>query len=183
MGQIIACHLELQERAEALVSAIENLGISRRKTTVFYLKPDGQHHLMPLGGDKTASPGASGSGKAAWVGSGIGAVAGAAVGSVAGPVGAVAGAGVGAYTGSLAGAVTGTDKTPESTDQTDSTQESAIDREPGLHVAAELDGHTRQDVVTLMRQYDGSQIEEAEGHIEDGTWIDFDPKQPVHPVA
>ncbi len=182
MGQIIACHLELQERAEALVTAIENLGISRNKTAVFYLKPDGQHHLMPLGGDKNASPGASGSGKAAWVGSGVGAVAGAAVGSVAGPIGAVAGAGVGAYTGSLAGAVTGTDKTPESEDQTDS-QEPAIDRKSGVHVAAEIDDHVRQDVVTLMRQYDGGQIEEAEGHIEDGEWIGFDPRQPVHPVT
>lgn len=90
--------------------------------------------------------------------------------------------GVGAYTGSLAGAVTGTDKTPESEDQTDK-QEPAIDREAGLHVAAEIDGNARQDVVTLMRQYNGGQIEEAEGHIEDGEWIGFDPRQPVHPVT
>ena len=182
MGQIIACRLDIQERAEALVNAIENLGISRKKTSVFYIKPDGQHHLMPLGGDKKASPGASDSAKGAWVGSGVGAVAGAAIGSVAGPVGAVAGAGVGAYTGSLTGAMVETDKEPESSDQATG-QEQAVDRESGLHVATEVDEQVRQEVVTVMRQYDGAQIEEATGQIEEGKWIDFDPRQPVHPVS
>lgn len=181
MGHIIAARLPVQDRADDLVSAIADLGISRDKIAVFYINPDGRHHLLPLGGDKSSSPGALKSGKGAWIGTGVGAAAGAAAGSLAGPIGAVAGAGVGAYTGSLTGAMAETDKNPETSDQT-SGQEQPVDREPGLRVATEVDERNLRDVVTVMRQHDGAQIEEAEGRIENSEWIDFDPTQPVHLV-
>ena len=117
MAHIIAGRVEVQEHAESIAGALEGLGISRDKISIFYVNPDGQHHRLPLGGDKPSSPGASDASKGAWAGSGIGAAAGAAAGSVAGPTGAVAGAGVGAYTGSLAGAVSKTDKEAESADR------------------------------------------------------------------
>lgn len=181
MGQIIAGRLDVQDHAEALASAIQGLGISRKKVTVFYVNPDGQHHLLPLGGDKQASPGASKAGKGAWVGTGVGAAAGAVVGSVAGPVGAAAGAGVGAYTGSLAGAVSETDKKPES-DGSNPGEAVMVDRNAGIHVAAEVDDQTRPEVVAAIRQFEGDQIEQAEGTIEDGEWVDFDPAGPVRLV-
>lgn len=181
MGHIIAGRLDVQEHAEALAEAIQGLGINRDKISVFYVNPDGQHHLLPTGGDKSASPGAAKAGKGAWVGSGVGAVAGAAAGSVAGPIGAAAGAGVGAYTGSLAGAVSETDKEAESSDA--ASGEKPVDRKAGLHVAAEIDSKTRQDVVMLIRQHDGDQLEEAEGQIENGEWVDFDPTRPVHLIS
>lgn len=178
MGRIIAGRVDAQEHAEELINALEGLGISRKKVSVFYVNPDGQHHLLAMGGDKGQSPGTSKSGKGAWIGAGVGAVAGAAVGSVGGPVGSAAGAGVGAYAGSLAGAVGETDKTAESANKPAGGSRMA-DREAGLHVAAEVNGRSRGDVITLLRQYDGNQIEEAQGRIEDGEWVDFDPTQPV----
>ncbi|WP_328186624.1 glycine zipper domain-containing protein [Marinobacter sp. OP 3.4] len=179
MGRIIAGRIDVQEHAEELVSAIQGLGISRKKVSVFYVNPDGQHQLLPMGGDKDHSPGTSASGKGAWIGAGAGAAAGAAVGSIAGPVGTAAGAGVGAYTGSLAGAVGETDKTAESADKPAGGSRIA-DRQAGLHVAAEVSSRCRQDVVALIRQYEGEQIEDTPGRIEDGEWVDFDPTQPVN---
>lgn len=182
MGQIIAARLDIQEHAEELANAIQGLGIAHDKVSVFFVNPDGQHHMLPMGGDKSASPGASKAGKGAWIGSGIGAAAGAAAGSVAGPVGAVAGAGVGAYTGSLAGAVSETGNEAESAGEVPE-DVSVVDRKAGLHVAAEVDSNIRQDVVTLIRQHDGDQIEEAQGQIENGDWVDFDPTRPVRLVS
>ncbi len=182
MGHIIAGRFDIQEHAEEVARALEGLGISRNRIAIFYVNPDGQHHLLPMGGDKSASPGASKSGKGAWVGTGVGAAAGAAVGSVAGPVGTVVGAGVGAYTGSLAGAVSETDMKPESADKAAPDEDRAVDRESGVHVAAEVDDKTREKVVALLRQHNGDQIEEAQGTIEDGEWVDFDPTQPARLV-
>lgn len=181
MGHIIAGRLDVQEHAEELAEAIQGLGITRDKISVFYVNPDGQHHLLPMGGDKSTSPGAAQAGKGAWIGGGVGAAAGAAAGSVAGPLGAAAGAGVGAYTGSLAGAVSETGNEAESSDK--ASGETPVDRKAGLHVAAEVDSKTRQDVLTLIRQHDGDQLEEAEGQIEHGEWVDFDPTRPVHLVS
>ncbi|GGY82782.1 hypothetical protein [Marinobacter zhanjiangensis] len=182
MGHIIAARLETQENAEELANAIQGLGIAHDKVSVFYVNPEGQHHLLPEGGDKSSSPGASRAARGAWVGGGIGAAAGAAAGSVAGPAGAVAGAGVGAYTGSLAGAVSKTDNEAEAADKADE-DTPVVDRKAGIHVAVEVDRKTRQDVVTLIRQHDGEQIEEAQGQIKKGEWVDFDPTEPVRLVT
>lgn len=182
MGRIIAGRINVHEHAEEIVGAVEGMGISRNKVSVFYVNPDGQHHLLPTGGDRSQSPGASDSPKGAWIGSGVGAAAGAAVGSVAGPIGAAAGAGVGAYTGSLAGAVGGTDDTDETSAQQDEDAQVA-DRRAGLHVAVEVDEDDRDSVVSLLRQYDGEQIEEADGRIEEGEWVDFDPARPAYLVS
>lgn len=182
MGRIVAGRLDTQDHAEELANAMQGLGISRDKVSVFFVNPDGQHHLLSMGGDKGASPGASKAGKGAWVGSGVGAATGAAAGSIAGPAGAVAGAGIGAHTGSLAGAVSGTDKEAESADKA-SDDAPVVDRQAGLHVAAEVDSETQSEVVALIQQYEGVQIEEAQGHIENGEWVDFDPTQPVHLVS
>ncbi|MFC4261168.1 hypothetical protein ACFOZ5_19275 [Marinobacter lacisalsi] len=182
MGHIIAGRLDVQEHAEELTRSIEGLGITRDKISVFYVNPDGQHHLLPMGGDKSTSPGAAKAGKGAWVGVGVGAAAGAAAGSVAGPIGAAAGAGVGAYTGSLAGAVSETDDEADSSDKA-SGEAPVVDRKAGLHVATEVDSRTRQDVVALIRQHDGDQLEETEGQIENGEWVNFDPTRPVRLIS
>ncbi|SFR47075.1 hypothetical protein SAMN05216203_0590 [Marinobacter daqiaonensis] len=179
MARIIAGRLEDQEKADELAQALQDAGISKDKISIFFVNPDGQHHILTMGGDKESSPGASDAGKGAWVGSGVGAVAGAAIGSVGGPIGAGIGAGVGAYTGSLAGAVSETSDDPESDPDADKKDEPVTDRKSGLHVAAEVGDEHRDKVVRLIRDHDGKDVEEAEGNIEDGKWKDFDPTKPV----
>lgn len=181
MELIIAGRVDVHEHAEQIAQAIENTGISRSKISVFHVNPDGQHHKLPLGGDKEASPGASDAGKGALAGAGAGAAAGAAVGSVGGPIGAGIGAGVGAYTGSLAGAVTSTDKQEETAPEQQA-DKSLVDRESGMYVAAEVDASNKDTIIQLLRKHDSVDVEEAQGSIEKGDWVDFDPTQPARLV-
>jgi len=183
MALIIAGRFDDQDKAEELTEALQETGISKEKLSVFFVNPEGQHQVLPFGGDEDHSPGASEAGKGAWIGAGAGAVAGAAVGSAGGPVGSVIGAGVGAYTGSLAGAVTKTDDKPESDSDTAQEQGPVTDRRSGLHVAAELDPEQKSKVANLIRDHGGKDVEEADGKIEDSHWVDFDPTKPVRLVS
>lgn len=182
MGLIIAGRFNDPEKAGQLAQALQESGISSDKISLFHVNPDGQHHILPLGGDKDESPGASRADKGALVGAGVGAAAGAAIGSVGGPVGAGIGAGVGAYTGSLTGAVTATDRQAEAVPDRQA-DDSLVDRQSGLHVAAEVSGNDKDAVIRLIRDYQGVDVEEAQGRIRNGNWVDFDPTQPVRLVS
>ena len=179
MALIIAGRFEDQDKAEELTEALQQAGIAKKKVSVFFVNPDGQHHILPFGGDKNPSPGASEAGKGAWIGAGAGAAAGAAIGSAGGPVGAGIGAGVGAYTGSFTGAVTKTDYKPESDADAAEEEGPVTDRKSGLHVAAELNREQKDKVAELVRDRGGKEVEEADGKIEDSHWLDFDPTKPV----
>ena len=183
MSLIIAGRFEDQEKAEALTQALQEAGISKNKISVFFVNPEGQHHMLQIGGDKNHSPGTSESGKGAGMGAGAGAAAGAAIGSVGGPIGAGIGAGVGAYTGSLAGAVVKTKDEPESEPEAEKEDGPAIDRRSGLFVATEVDREQKTKLAELVRDHGGKDVEEADGNIEDGHWLDFDPRKPVRLVS
>lgn len=179
MTLIIAGRLEDQNQAEELAEALQQAGISKKKVSVFFVNPEGQHHVLPFGGDENHSPGASEAGKGAWAGAGAGAAAGAAIGSTGGSVGAAIGAGVGAYTGSLAGAVTKTDYKPESAADAAEQEGPVIDRKSGLHVAVELSHKQKDEIAELVRDHGAKDVEEADGKIEDSHWLDLDPTKPV----
>lgn len=183
MALIIAGRLEDQDKAEELIEALQHAGIAKRKISVFFVNPEGQHHVLAFGGDENHSPGTSEAGKGAWIGAGVGAAAGAAVGSIGGPVGAVVGAGVGAYTGSLTGAVTKTDDKPEYESEATEEEGPLTDRKSGLHVAAELNPEQKDRIVALIRDHGGKDLEEADGKIEDSHWLDFDPTKPIRLVS
>lgn len=183
MTLVIAGRFDDQDKAKELTEALQQAGISKEKVSVFFVNPEGQHHVLPFGGDENHSPGTSEAGKGAWIGAGAGAAAGAAVGSTGGPVGAVIGAGVGAYTGSLAGAVSKTDDRPESDSDTAREEGTVTDRKSGLHVAAELNPEQKDKVAELIRDHGGKDVEEADGKIEDSHWLDFDPTKPVRLVS
>lgn len=183
MTLVVAGRFEDQDKAKELTEALQRAGISKDKIAVFFVNPEGQHHVLPFGGDENHSPGTSEAGKGAWVGAGAGAVAGAAIGSAGGPVGTVIGAGVGAYTGSFAGAVTKTDDKPESESDTVEDEGAVTDRKSGLHVAAELNQKQKDKVAELFRDHGGKDVEEADGKIEDSHWLDFDPTKPVRLVT
>lgn len=183
MALIIAGRLENQDKAVELTEALQHAGIPKRKVSVFFVNPEGQHHMLPFGGDENHSPGTSEAGKGAWIGAGAGAVAGAAIGSTGGPIGSVIGAGVGAYTGSLTGAVTNTDDKPESDSDTAAEKGPVTDRKSGLHVAAEISREQKDKVAELVRDHGGKDVEEADGKIEDSHWLDFDPRQPIRLVS
>lgn len=196
MSTIIAARFEDQDHGEKVVSALREAGFSPEGISLFYVNPDGQHDIYPIGGDQKTSPGARDSGKGALAGGGIGAVVGAAAGvaatPVAGPLGIALGAGIGAYTGSLAGAMSKTDQSSE-VDEAESKGElsedevrehKVIERQAGTYVAVRTgDTEARMErAADIFKVHGGVDVEHAEGELRDGHWTTFDPRAVVNLV-
>lgn len=185
MGKIIAGRFDVHEHADGAAHALREAGFEAGSVSVFFVNPHGQHATYPLGGDEQASPGARESGKGAWMGAGAGAAAGAALGSVAGPVGAVVGGGVGAYTGSLAGAVNSTGDASEVDDAVHLANEPDshfTERKSGIHLAVGVSDTEKDQAVEILRRHQARDLEQAEGTLTQGEWVDFDPTRAVRLV-
>lgn len=193
MSTIIAGRFELQDQGEEALRALEHAGFSRDALTLFYVNPDGQHDIYPIGGDDDDSPGARDADKGAIKGGGLGAAAGVAAGAaaatVAGPAGLAAAVGIGAYTGSLAGAMSETNKESEVDEaaQEGENTRKVTDRHAGIHVAVRVDGEkapadAQVVAIRVLRGHTAKDVEHAEGLLENGTWKDFDPREVVHLV-
>lgn len=185
MGQIIAGRFDVHENAEVVHQALQDAGFEAASLSIFFVNPHGQHGTYPIGGDESASPGAEDAGKGAGVGAGVGAAAGAAAGSVAGPLGAVIGGGVGAYTGSLAGAVQSTDDASEVDEAASDPNEPDnhfTERKSGVHLAVDVSNGDANKAIEVLRSHQAEDIEQAEGTLQDGKWVDFDPTRAVRLV-
>lgn len=193
MNTIIAGRFELQDQGEEALRALQGAGFPASAMTLFYVNPDGQHDIYPIGGDDDDSPGARDADKGAATGGGLGAAAGLAAGAaaatVAGPAGLAAAVGVGAYTGSLAGAVSSTDKESEVDEAVDDGENprKLTARHAGIHVAVRVDGEDAPDdalasAVRTLKSQGAMDVEQAEGRLEEGSWKDFDPREVVHLV-
>lgn len=191
MSTIIAALMPDQDHALEAIAALRDAGFPTERMTHFYVNPNGQHDVYPIGGDERASPGSRESGKGALAGGGIGAVVGAVAGvaatPVAGPLGVPIGAGIGAYTGSLMGAMRRTDKDSEADEVVEENPDvhegDVTERKAGIHVAvqtddAEQDGIER--IVRTLRSHGAIELEQTDGIIRNGSWEDFDPNAVVH---
>ncbi|MFA5678728.1 MAG: hypothetical protein WC953_10030 [Pseudomonas sp.] len=189
MHNIIAGRFALQDEADAALAALQREGFTRDAVAAFYLNPNGQHDLYPIGGDDESSAGARHSGAGAAKGGGMGAAVGAAAGIAAtpviGPAGIAIGAGIGAYTGSLVGAVSSTDKQSDVDEQTGEpsfAQPDVTERAAGVLVAVRVTEHSRQSAIDILDRLGAEDVEQAEGDLRDGRWYDFDPHAVVHRV-
>ncbi|UAW97974.1 hypothetical protein KEM63_14445 [Halopseudomonas nanhaiensis] len=191
MSTIIAALMPDQEHALEAIASLRDAGFPEDRMTHFYVNPDGQHDIYPIGGDEAASPGSRDSGKGALAGGGIGAVVGAVAGiaatPVAGPLGVPIGAGIGAYTGSLMGAMRSTDTDSEADEVVEEHAEvhdgDVTERKAGIHVAVDLGSTVPEDefekVVRTLRTHGAIELEQADGTIRNGSWEDFDPRKVV----
>lgn len=189
MHTIIAGRFALQDQADIALAALRDAGFPRDALVAFYLNPNGQHDLYPIGGDDENSAGArhsgAGAAKGGGVGAAVGAVAGLASTPVIGPVGVAIGAGIGAYTGSLVGAVSSTDKESDVDEQTGEpsfTQPDVTERSPGVLVAVRVSDENRQSAIDTLTGLGAEDVEQAEGDLRDGHWYDFDPHAVVRRV-
>lgn len=186
MKTLIVGHYDLQDEAEIAARDVVRAGFSAQETSLFYLNPQGQHALHPVGGDEDESVGThdaqSGAVRGAAGGAGAGVLVGAATMPVLGPAGPLLGAAVGAYTGSLVGALNKMEEPPETrTDPvrgitTDDAEHEA--RKSGYLLAVAV--HTpmeRKYAVEILGER-ALLLEEAEGHLQNGEWTDFDPLAP-----
>lgn len=183
MVQIIAGRFDAQENAEQAYHALQDAGFDAASLSIFFVNPHGQHGIYPIGGDEGASPGSKDAGKGALAGAGAGSVAGAVAGSLAGPVGAVIGGGVGAYAGSLAGAVESTSDASEADEAgRGEPDDHFTERKSGVHVAVNVSDSDAQQLIDLLRKHQARDVEQAEGNLENGDWVDFDPSRAVRLV-
>jgi hypothetical protein len=165
---IIAARFTTFDEAETIVHELRSTGIAQDSLMTFFVNPPGQHDTFPVGGDENADPGAKEAHKGGAKGAAGGASAGvglglAAAAAGAGPAGLAAAAAVGVYTGSLAGAL------GDLGDQN-------AHRRAGVMLAVRAeDQGPRQRVIEILRNGGAQEIEQAEGHWQNGQWVDFDP--------
>lgn len=181
MATIIAGGFDVSNDADAALARLREAGVRDDDLCTFRVNPAGEHHAMPAGGDREASPGAQNAGKGAGKGAAIGAAAGLAAGAAAtpflGPAGLAAGAAAGAYAGSLVGALGRMDK------DTQPGQDSVRPAETLVAVNADAAGCAADEVVRLFEECGARQIERTEGRWENGAWADFDPLSPPQLVG
>jgi len=160
-------------------------GFLARDMSLFYLNPQGQHALYPVGGDEDESAGThearSGAVRGAVGGVGAGTLLGVATMPVLGPAGPLLGAAVGAYTGSLVGALNNMEEPDAHVDPARDSNEPGADTQPrkaGVMLAVAVATPAERDYAIEILGERAQQVEEAEGLLQNGEWVDFDPLAP-----
>ena len=180
MSRIIAGHFQLQEQIDAARAALNQAGFSDSRISAFFVNQPGQHDLHTLGGDRDMSPGAKETPEGVVEGVAVGAVVGAGIGTAAtlatGPLGPVVGALVGAHVGSLY-SFNKMKEAGESEKHGENNGENRRQpRHPGMLIAVALGGlDERERALEALHRLGAEHIEEAQGTIANGDWLDFDP--------
>lgn len=185
MKTIIVGRYSQQEPALSAARELLRAGFPARETTLFYVNPQGQHDIFPGGGDEDESEGtheaSSGAVRGAVGGVGAGTLLGAATIPVLGPAGPLLGAAVGAYTGALVGALKHMEEADEHAEAARPAGEPAAEepsRKAGVMLAVAITSpQQRNDAIDILGEH-AEEVEEAEGVIQDGDWIDFNPLAP-----
>lgn len=197
MTTLIAGRFIQQDEAESASMRLMRSGFSARDMSMFFVNPQGQHDMHPVGGDEDESAGTHKASGGAVVGAaggvGVGALVGAAALPVLGLGGPLLGAAVGAYTGSLVGALNTMKKNEEQQEVTgepaqneDDAGLSASDethpRKAGVVLAvAVATPEQRANAIEILGAT-AQELEEAEGVLQNGQWVDFDPTEPIKPI-
>ena len=194
MTTVIAGRFVQQDQAETASVQLMRSGFSAQDMSLFFVNPQGQHDMHPVGGDEDESPGthhASGGAVAGAAGGvGVGVLVGAATLPVLGPGGPLLGAAVGAYTGSLVGALNTMKKNEEQQEMTGEAAEnedeagaSANDethpRKAGVVLAVAVASPEQRANAIEILGATAEEVEEAEGVLHNGQWVDFDPRGPI----
>ena len=176
MSRIIAGHFQLQEQIDAARAALNQAGFPDSRISAFFVNQPGQHDLHALGGDRDMSPGAKETPEGVVEGVAVGAAVGAGIGAATtlatGPLGPVVGALVGAHVGSLYSF----NKMKDAGEPENNGENRRLPRHPGMLIAVALGGlDERERALGALHLLGAEHIEEAEGTIANGDWLDFDP--------
>jgi len=174
MTTIIAGRFQEQSEAQGTIDELVRAGFAREHVSTFYCNPPGQHGTYAVGGDADKSQGAQESDKGVAKGAAAGAAIGLAAAPILGPIGAITGGLVGAHIGGTMGAMSEMKERGETSEED---QANAVsERRAGMMVAVGVSGQDLEDrAVNVLRSLGAADIERAEGTIENGDWVDFDP--------
>lgn len=191
MTTLIAGRFSQQTHADTASAELLHSGFAPQDMSLFYVNPQGQHGTFPIGGDVDESHGtheaSSGAMRGAAGGVGVGTLVGAATLPVLGPAGPLLGAAVGAYTGSLVGALNNMQKSEEHLDEKndappDSDPDEIHERKAGLLLAVAVKTPEQRASAIQILSARALELEEAEGVMNNGQWIDFNPLKPIKTV-
>lgn len=176
MSTIIAGHFQLQDEVDMARRELVNAGFAEDRISGFFVNQPGQHDLTAIGGDNVLSPGAKetpeGVVEGAATGGAVGLAIGAATSPVTGPVGPIVGGLVGAHVGSLFSF----SKMKEAGEREEGGENRIEPRKPGMLLAVALpDPADEARALDVLRRVGAHHIERAEGTVQDGDWVDFDP--------
>ena len=185
MKTIIVGRFSQQDEAESARRELLRAGFPAAEVSLFYVNPGGQHAIYPVGGEEDESPGAHdakfGAMRGAAGGMGAGALIGVATMPVLGPASPLLGAAGGAYTGSLGGALSNMDETGPEADPAHESSAPPAGVQPvkaGLVLAVAVGTPGEREGATEILGARAQALEETEGTLQDGDWIDFDPLAP-----
>lgn len=176
MSTIIAGHFQIQDEVDLARRELVNAGFPEERISGFFVNQPGQHDLTAIGGDNVLSPGAKetplGVMEGAATGGAVGLAIGAATSPVTGPIGPIVGGLVGAHVGSLFSF----SKMKEAGEREEGDENRIEPRKPGMLLAVELSGQEDEArALDVLRRVGAHHIERAEGTVQDGDWVDFDP--------
>ena len=176
VSTIIAGRFQQQTQIEHTVEEMVRAGFSRDRISAFYVNPPGQHDSYPIGGDHAVSPGAHETDKGVAMGAATGAAVGIAATPFLGPVGTVTGGLLGAHIGGLVGSLSQMKEKGETGENAEDADNAAPVRHSGLMLAIAVGSQDDEDhAANLLRSMGALELERAEGTIENGDWVDFDP--------
>lgn len=187
MTTLIAGRFQQLSSAHTTSQELGHAGFSPQQMAVVYVSSQGQHAIHPVGGDEGESKGthgaSSGAARGAVGGAGAGTLVGVASLAVLGPVGPLVGAAVGAYAGALMGALKNMEESGEPHDpdaqHAQHAQPTAVmPREPGVLLVVAPQTPTQRDSAIEILGASALEVEETEGTLRDGDWVDFDPLIP-----
>lgn len=176
MTTIIAGRLQQQAAVEDTIEELARAGFARDRITSFYVNPPGQHDAYPIGGDQALSPGAKETDKGAAIGVATGAAAGLAAAPFLGPVGVATGSLLGAHVGGLVGGLSRMKERGEAGEHGEEAENVVPLRKSGLLVAAAVEDNEQEEhAIRILRSLGATDIERADGTVENSDWVDFDP--------
>lgn len=184
MSTIIAGRFQQQVQVDDTVEELVRAGFARDRISSFYVNPPGQHDDYPIGGDHAISPGAKESDKGVAMGAAAGAAVGVAATPFLGPVGTVTGGLVGAHVGGLVGSLSRMKERGETGEHGEDAENALPVRHAGMMLAVAVDGQEAEDrAIHVLRSLGAIELERAEGSIDGGDWVDFDPTATPHLVG
>ena len=180
MSRIVAGRFDRSIDADAALDALKREGFSRQEVDAFYVSPPGQNAMTPLGGDAPhSSEGSRTAGKGAAIGAVVGLVGGLIVGSLIGAHAVLLAGGLGALVGAFAGAMASLRAGRRSR----ASVEHPVESRGGRMIAICVDrSNTEPVAVNILRSYNAREVGRADGVWRDGSWRDFDPRQPLASV-
>ena len=180
MSRIIAGRFDRSVDADAALETLKREGFSRQEVDAFYVSPPGQNAMTPFGGDAPhSSEGSRKAGMGAAVGVAVGLAAGLIIGSLIGAHAVLLACGLGA----LVGAFAGTMITLRGGNRRLASIEHPVEGRGGRMIAICVDRvGTEALAARILRANNAREVGRAEGVWRDGSWRDFDPRQPLAAV-